>query len=76
MTKICNLMIVPYNQLVRMVILNDSNNNFEDFTDGTVSMECVLVGHLDEKLFSIKLLNSLLLYTNLKKRALTRLLQK
>jgi hypothetical protein len=39
MTRICNLMVVHCNQIVRMVIVEDATNHFYDFTLGTVSME-------------------------------------
>jgi hypothetical protein len=39
MTQICNLMIVPCNQLVCMVIADDASDTFDDFTLRTVSME-------------------------------------
>jgi hypothetical protein len=40
MTRICNLMmIVPCNQLLRMVIVEDASNNVDDFMIRTVSME-------------------------------------
>ena len=39
LTRICNLLIVPCNQLVRMVIVDDVNNNFDSITLITASME-------------------------------------
>ena len=39
LTRICNLLIVPCNQLVRMVIMDDANNNFDSNTLITASME-------------------------------------
>jgi hypothetical protein len=39
MTRICNLMIVPCNPLLRTVIVDDANNNFDAPTLRTVSIE-------------------------------------
>jgi hypothetical protein len=36
MTQICNLMIVPCNQLVRMVIADDVSNNFDGNCGGRI----------------------------------------
>jgi hypothetical protein len=37
MTRVCNLMIVPCNPLLCMVIADDANNNFDAPTLSTVS---------------------------------------
>jgi hypothetical protein len=42
MTQICNLMIVPCNQLVSMVIADDVSNNFDEFTLRTVSVWSII----------------------------------
>jgi hypothetical protein len=39
LTQICNLLIVPCNQLLRMVIADDTSNNVDDFSLRTVPME-------------------------------------
>jgi hypothetical protein len=43
MTRICNIMIVPCNKLLCMVISDDVNNNFDVFTIRTVSMEYIRI---------------------------------
>jgi hypothetical protein len=39
MTRVCNLMIVPCNPLLRMVIADDVSKHFDAFKLRTVSME-------------------------------------
>jgi hypothetical protein len=39
MSPVCNIMIVPCNQLVGMVIVDDATNNYEAFTLQSLSSE-------------------------------------
>jgi hypothetical protein len=52
MSPVCHSMIVPCNQLVRVVIVDAATNNYEAFTLPTLSLEYNIILHITPTIFS------------------------